>query len=80
MSGSGENLPQITLLLRLLGGGYLIYLGGSILLDGTDSLPIFGGAILFILVGIGLLAITLPVILRQIRRINEPEDFDKDGK
>lgn len=76
----GENLPQITLLLRLLGGGYLIYLGGSILMDGADSPPIMGAAVLFLLVGAGLLAITLPVLLRQIRQIDEPKDPDSEEK
>jgi len=76
----GENLPQITLLLRLLGGGYLIYLGGSILMDGADSLLIMGAAVLFLLAGAGLLAITVPVLLRQIRQINEPKDPDSEEK
>lgn len=77
MSGGDGNLPQITLLLRLLGGGYLIYLGISILLDGTASLPVMGGAVVFILVGAGLLAITLPTVLRQIKG---SDDSDGEGK
>ena len=66
---------QTTLLLRLLGGGYLLYLGFSILVDGTASLPIMGGAVLFLLVGAGLLAITLPAVLRQLKG---PDDSGND--
>ena len=71
MSGGSEKRSQTTLLLRLLGGGYLIYLGISILMDGTASLLIMGGAAIFILAGAGLLAITLPPLLR---RKGGPED------
>ena len=66
---------QTTLLLRLLGGGYLLYLGFSIRADGTASLPIMGGAVLFLLVGAGLLAITLPAVLRQLKG---PDDSGND--
>ena len=72
MSGNGGDPSQITLLLRLLGGGYLLYLGSSILMDGTESFLIAGGAAIFILSGAGLLAITLPTILRQIKGIEDP--------
>ena len=80
MSGGSERRSQTTLLLRLLGGGYLLYLGISILTDGTASLPITAGAVLFILVGAGLLAVTLPAVLQQIRQINGPKDSNGDGK
>ena len=62
---------QTTLLLRLLGGGYLLYLGISILSDGTASLPVTAGAVVFIAVGAGLLVMTLPKVLR---RGSGPED------
>ncbi len=65
MPGDSEKRSQTTLLLRLLGGGYLLYLGISILMDGAASLPIMGGAAVFILAGAGLLAITLLSLLRQ---------------
>lgn len=75
MSGGSEKRSQTTLLLRLLGGGYLLYLGISILTDGTASLPIMGGAVIFILAGAGLLAITL---LPLLRRKDGPEDPGSD--
>lgn len=80
MPDNRGKLSQTTLLLRLLCGGYLIYLGIDILRDGTASLPITGGAVVFILAGAGLLAFTLPTVIRQIRKIDEPEDPDGDGK
>ena len=63
---------QATLLLRLMGGGYLLYLGISILLDGTASLPVAAGAAIFILVGAVLLTVTLPAVLRQIKGPEDP--------
>ena len=75
-----KNLSQTTLLLRLLGGGYLIYLGISILLDGTASLPIAAGAVIFLLACTGLLVITLPAVLRQIEQVHVPGSSDKDEK
>lgn len=80
MPGSGGKLSQTTLLLRILCGGYLIYLGVSILADGTASLPIKGGAVAFILVGGGLLAWSLPTFLRQSKKTDEPEELDEDGE
>ena len=49
-------------------------------MDGADSLLIMGAAVLFLLAGAGLLAITVPVLLRQIRQINEPKDPDSEEK
>ena len=63
---------QATLLLRLMGGGYLLYLGISILLDGTESLPVAAGAAVFILAGAVLLGVTLPAVLRQIKGPEDP--------
>lgn len=77
MPDNGGKLSQTTLLLRLLGGGYLIYLGISILMDGTASPLILGGAAVFLLAGAGLLAITLPTVLRQIKGSDDP---DGEGK
>ena len=78
MAGNGGNLSQTTLLLRLLGGGYLVYLGVSILIDGTAGLLVNAGAAVLLLAGAGLLAITLPVVLRQSGQGGGPEDPDKD--
>ena len=77
MSGGSERRSQTTLLLRLLGGGYLLYLGISILTDGTASLPITAGAVLFILAGAGLLAVTLPAVLRQLKGPDNSSDDEK---
>ena len=77
MSGGSGKQSQTTLLLRLLGGGYLLYLGISILTDGTANLPIMGGAVVFILAGAGLLAITLPVVLRQIKGTDDSGNDEK---
>ncbi|MDE7244051.1 MAG: hypothetical protein K2O18_08760 [Oscillospiraceae bacterium] len=63
---------QATLLLRLMGGGYLLYLGISVLLDGTASLPVAAGAAVFILAGAVLLGVTLPAVLRQIKGPEDP--------
>ena len=63
---------QTTLLLRLLGGGYLLYLGISILMDGTASLPVMAGAAGFILAVAGLMVITLPALLRPFILPEDP--------
>lgn len=77
MPDNGGKLSQTTLFLRLLCGGYLIYLGISILLDGTAE-PLFkAAAVLFTLVGAGLLAFTVWILLR---RKDEPEDPDSEAK
>lgn len=77
MPDNGGKLSQTTLFLRLLCGGYLIYLGIGILLDRTAA-PLFkAAAVLFILVGAGLLAFTAWILLR---RKDEPEDPDEENK
>ena len=71
MPENGGKLSQTTLLLRLLCGGYLVYLGLSLLLDETAS-PLFrAAAVLFALAGAGLLAFTAWIFLR---RKDGPED------
>lgn len=80
MPDNRGKLSQTTLLLRLLCGGYLLYLGISVLADGTASLPLMGGAVVLVLAGAGLLALTVPTVLRQIRRIDEPDDPGEDGE
>ena len=65
MPEKGGKLSQTTLLLRLLCGGYLIYLGGSLLKDGVSSALFTGAAIVFIAVGAVLLGFTLRTIWKD---------------
>lgn len=77
MRGNDGKLSQTTLILRLLCGGYLVYLGVSILLDRT-AVPLFmAAAAVFLLAGAGLLIVTLRALLRGRE---EPEESDREAK
>ena len=88
MPDKGSGPSQTTLLLRLLCGGYLIYLGVSWLVEGADALytAAAGGSVLFaaaavlyILVGAALLFFTLRTGFKNWKK-NAPEDSDdSDG-
>ncbi len=68
---------QTTLLLRLLCGGYLIYLGISLLAERAGAL-FAAAAVIFILAGAALLFFTLRTGLKNWKK-NAPEDSDSDG-
>ncbi len=51
MSNSNSNPPQVSLLLRLLGGGYLMYLAWDLRAAFADGLLYILAAALFALVG-----------------------------
>ena len=73
-----NGLSQTTLFLRLLCGGYLIYLGISLLAEGAGAL-FAGAAVLFILVGGGLLFFTLRAGLQNWKK-GGPDSSPDDDK
>ena len=78
MPDKGNGLSQTTIILRLLCGGYLIYLGVSLLAEGTGVL-FAGAAVLFILVGGGLLFFTLRAGLQNWKK-GGPDSRPDDDK
>ncbi len=86
----GENPSQVTVLLRLLCGGYLIYLACSLFASAAGGLVFYIAAGVFALVGAALIVYTLRGVLRSRSRGTEepaeeahplPEDADEtDGK
>lgn len=77
MPEKGGKLSQTTLLLRLLCGGYLVYLGISLLGEGAQSALFTGAAIVFILVGAALFVFTLRRMLRERKK---PEDSESEAE
>lgn len=75
MPDKGNGLSQTTLLLRLLCGGYLIYLGISLLAEGAGAL-FAAAAVVFILVGGGLLFFTLRTGLRSWKQGGQEDDSE----
>ena len=75
MPDKGNGLSQTTLILRLLCGGYLIYLGISLLAEGAGAL-FAAAAVVFILVGGGLLFFTLRTGLRSWKQGGQEDDSE----
>ncbi len=75
MPDKGGKPPQVTLLLRLLCGGYLIYLAWGLYKDGAGGLFLAAGAV-FALVGAALLVFTLRAMLRKEDREDQPPSSD----
>ena len=75
MPDNRGKLSQTTLLLRLLCGGYLIYLGISLLAEGAGAL-FAAAAVVFILVGGGLLFFTLRAGWRSWKQCGQEEDSE----
>ena len=75
MPDKGNGLSQTTLILRLLCGGYLIYLGISLLAEGAGAL-FAAAAVVFILVGGGLLFFTLRAGWRSWKQGGQEEDSE----
>ena len=73
-----NGLSQTTLFLRLLCGVYLIFLGVSLLAEGAGAL-FAGAAVLFILVGGGLLFFTLRAGLQNWKK-GGPDSSPDDDK
>ena len=71
-----NGLSQTTLFLRLLCGGYLIYLGISLLAEGAATVLFAAAAVVFILVGGGLLFFTLRAGLRSWKQGGQEDDSD----
>lgn len=61
----GGQPSQVTLLLRLLCGGYLIYLAYSLFTEAAGSVVFYIAAAVFALVGAVLIAYTLRGVLRS---------------
>lgn len=71
MSNSSNNPPQVSLLLRLLGGGYLVYLAWDIRGAFSDGPMFILAAVVFALVGGALL-------IHSIWKLARHEYFKKD--
>lgn len=74
-----NGLSQTTLFLRLLCGGYLIYLGISLLAEGAATVLFAAAAVAFILVGGGLLFFTLRAGLQNWKK-GGPDSRPDDDK
>ncbi len=74
-----NGLSQTTLFLRLLCGGYLIYLGISLLAEGAATVLFAAAAVVFILVGGGLLFFTLRAGLQNWKK-GSPDSRPDDDK
>lgn len=66
--------PQGALLLRLLGGGYLVYLAYGIITDYQGKVIYLAAAAVFGLVGAALFLHTLLTLIRSGYFYNTPED------
>ncbi len=75
MPGKGGKPSQTTLFLRLLCGGYLIYLAWGLYKDGAGGLFLAAGAV-FALVGAALLVFTLRGMLWKEDQGEEPPSSD----
>ncbi len=65
MNGEANRPPQISLLLRLLGGGYLVYLAWDLMPSAGDSLLFLTAAVVFGLAGAVLFGHSLLTLLRH---------------
>ncbi|MGM9590842.1 MAG: hypothetical protein ACI3V0_11845 [Faecousia sp.] len=72
MSNSSNNLPQVSLLLRLLGGGYLVYLAWDLRSAFSDGLIFIFAAAAFALVGGALLVHSIWKLARHEYFRKEP--------
>lgn len=79
MSNHSPNLPQTSLFLRLLGGGYLVYLAWD-LRGAVENGPLYAAAvILFALAGLALLGHTLWKLKNhEYFRNPEPKESEED--
>ena len=79
MNGTG-NPSQISLILRLLGGGYLLYLAWSLLSTAGGNTVYILMAVFFALVGAVLVLHTLPKISRGEYTGPAPPDVGESDK
>ena len=77
MPDKGGKPEQITLILRLLCGGYLIYLAWGLFKDGAGGLFLAAGAV-FALAGAALLVFTLRTMMRREDQEDEPPEPSSD--
>lgn len=69
---SGQKPPQVSLLLRLLGGGYLVYLAYGLFKDGQGKAQFLAAAVLFALVGGALFLHSLITLVKSGYFSNSP--------
>lgn len=74
---SNQKPPQASLLLRLLGGGYLVYLAYDLIKSSQGDLKFVAAAILFGLVGGALFLHSLLTLVKSDYFRNTPEDDPK---
>lgn len=75
---SSQKPPQVSLLLRLLGGGYLVYLAYDLFKSSEGKAQYIAAAVLFALVGGALFIHSLLTLVRSDYFRNSPPPEDEE--
>ena len=74
---SSQKTPQFSLLLRLLGGGYLVYLAYDLFKNGQGNWFVYAAAAVFALVGGALFIHSLLTLVKSDYFRNSPPPQDE---
>ena len=75
---SNQKPPQVSLLLRLLGGGYLVYLAYDLFKNGQGNWFVYAAAAVFALVGGALFIHSLLTLVKSDYFRNSPPPQDEE--
>ena len=75
---SNQKPPQFSLLLRLLGGGYLVYLAYDLFKNGQGNWFVYAAAAVFALVGGALFIHSLLTLVKSDYFRNSPPPQDEE--